>query len=165
MANPFGRTTGTKNRPGHNAGKRKGAGRPAKLNDDEKRSKAASDEKKRMAFLQQQEENKKKKDAERARNEETRQARLTQMHAKCVDALRRFGLAADKGDCDGDAEGGDDDGVNADDQADDYMCSDADVEKQKIVISNQEGNIVRDPRTFHQGTLCYGKRWRCSRKL
>jgi len=45
--------------------------------------------------------------------------------------LRRFGLAADKGDCDGDAEGGDDDGVNADDQADDYMCSDADVEKTK----------------------------------
>ena len=37
MANAFGRTTRTKNRPGHNAGgKRKGAGRPAKLNDDKK---------------------------------------------------------------------------------------------------------------------------------
>ena len=62
----------------------------------------------------------------RTRIEEGRQANLVKRHAECVAKVRSLCLSADSnGKCD---EEGEDDGVNADDKVEDYMCPDADME-------------------------------------
>jgi len=142
MPNPHGRTPGTKNRSGHSAGgARKGAGRKKQLTDQEKKDKKFLDAEKALKKAMDDAAKKKEQDRARTQSEEARQANLAKRHAECVAKLRSLCLSADSnGKCD---EEGEDDGVNAGDEVEDYMCPDADVENMTDPIAKARRKYQR----------------------
>ena len=77
----------------------------------------------------------------RTRIEEGRQANLVKRHAECVAKVRSLCLSADSnGKCD---EEGEDGGVNAGDEVEDYMCPDADVKNMTAPIAKARRKYQR----------------------